>query len=182
MNVKNQEKTAPALPPKPVKLRSGQALGRNGEVLSRNRNYSGGNEYEIPEHLKDPGWSYQWNRMSCRGQVDHTEISAMLDNGWRFVPPERFGGIYAKEDSEYIERDGLVLMERPQTLTDEATAERQRRAEDEYMKQFQKADTDMALPEGYKAERRRVRKEARERVDPSLRPAYGAVAIPGDDE
>jgi hypothetical protein len=181
MNAKTQDKAASTHQAKPMKLRSGEVLGRNGEVLSRRRNYSD-DQFEIPHHLKEAGWSYQWNRMSCRGQVDGPEISRMLDNGWRFVPPDRFGGLYATQDAEYIERDGLVLMERPQTLTDEALSEAQRAAEAEYMKQFQKADTDMALPEGYKAERRRIRKEAREKVDPSLRPHYGAAVIPGDDE
>lgn len=181
MAVDTQKKADTQQVAKPPRLRSGEVLGRNGEILRRNRNYSD-DQFEIPSHLKENGWSYQWNRMSCRGQIDDKEISAMLDNGWRFVPPARFGGIFAKSDAEYIERDGLVLMERPQSLTDMALAEGQAKAEAEYMKQFQKADTDMPLPEGFKAERRRVRREKREVVDPSLRPTYGASMIPADDE
>lgn len=186
MSIDTQKPAGKGAPPQqakaPPRLRSGEVMGRNGEVLSRKHNYSD-DQFEIPSHLREDGWSYQWNRMSCRGQIDGPEISRMMENGWRFVPPHRLGGFFAKSDSEYVERDGLVLMERPQVLTDEAKADAQRAADDQYMRQFDRADTDMQLPEHFKAEKRRIRKEARERVDPSWKPKYSAASvIPGDDE
>lgn len=168
---------------KPIKLQPGEVLGRDGEILRRNRNFNA-NQFDIPEHIKEPGWSYQWNAASVYGAPNPAEINRMLDNGWRFVSASnpRFKSFFgANPNTDRIELDGLVLMERPQSLTDEALQEMRRAADEQYMRQFERADTDMNLPEGYKATRRKIKKGDPEKVDVSLYPERRS-RIPGDDD
>lgn len=170
-------------PIKPIKLKPGEVLGRDGEILRRNRNFSA-NQFELPDHIKEPGWSYQWNTASVYGQPNPAEINRMLDNGWRFVSASnpRFKSFFgADATTDRIELDGLVLMERPQTLTNEALSEMRKAADDQYMRQFERADTDMNLPEGYKATRRKIKKGDPEKVDPDLYPERRA-RIPDDND
>lgn len=100
-------------------------MGRDGEVLGRRRSIAGfRNHFDVPEHLKQPGWSYQWNRASCYGKPDPANMNSMHENGWRAVADQSIRTHYAVPKSEErIEFDGLVLCERPQQLTDEALVE-----------------------------------------------------------
>jgi hypothetical protein len=148
------------------KLQRGEVIGRDGEVLRRNRQFE--DQYKIPEHIKEKGWSYQWNRHSVYGKEDVADMAAMMDNGWRPVPPSRLG--LGSETGDCVIRGGLILMERPQSLTDEATAEDNKRAATQYVRSFQQTDTDVRLPDGMKDVYFQMRREKRERVDPSLQP------------
>jgi hypothetical protein len=166
------------------KLRPGEAVGRNGEVLRRNKNYDS-DPFFIPEHLMEDGYTYQWNRASCYGKSD-AELIRMMDNGWRYVPLEsRIGkaiGNDGDKHNNYLERDGLVLMERPSSLTQEAIDERQKIAEAAVMAQYDRSP-DMPLPPGFANAKREARKLAREVADPALKPSYKARMqhLPIDD-
>jgi hypothetical protein len=96
--------------------------GRDGEVLRRTQ-HSLGDPYLVPEELKEPGWSYQWITQSVTG---NTEIVAQQNsmfyaNSWRPVPAdrqgfrERFG-----QTGPRIVIGGMMLVERPEGLTEEA--------------------------------------------------------------
>ena len=71
---------------------------------------------EIPD-----GWTYEWKRKSVLGQEDPSYQVSLERMGWEPVPADRHpsymptGGKYAT-----IERDGMILMERPMELTEEA--------------------------------------------------------------
>lgn len=100
----------------------GGVIGRNGEVLTRtNRSNEQADQFDLPAGFAERGWSYQWVRASCHGKPDPANLTTHYENGWRPVPSERKPGYF--HPTEYkgpIERDGLVLMERPETLTREA--------------------------------------------------------------
>ena len=99
--------------------------GRNGEVLSRTRTYVG-DIFEIPEHLKQPGWSLQWNAVSIAGnsEIILDQNHMMHQNGWRPVPAERYAGtLVPKGATGPIIRGQQMLMERPESLTKEAQFE-----------------------------------------------------------
>lgn len=74
------------------------------------------NPAEIPD-----GWSYEWKRKTIAGQEDPAYQVALARMGWEPVPADRHpsmmptGGRYA-----VIERKGMILMERPLELSEEA--------------------------------------------------------------
>lgn len=76
----------------------------------------------IPE-----GWDYEWKRKSVLGAEDPSYEVQVARGGWEPVPPDRHPGFMPKGfKGESIERDGLVLMERPKEIT-EAVREADRR-------------------------------------------------------
>jgi hypothetical protein len=102
-----------------------QAVGRNGEVLTRQRTQTG-DIFEIPRNLIPEGWDYQWCAVSVTG---NTEILLdqnlmMAENGWRPVPAERYPGRFMPVGHKgSIVRGGQMLMERPLVLSEEARAD-----------------------------------------------------------
>ena len=63
-----------------------------------------------------PGMSWEWKRESCFGQPDPDHMTALKENHWEEVDASRYPGLNTK-------KPGLVLMQRPQYLTDDARAE-----------------------------------------------------------
>ncbi len=106
-------------------LRTGEILGRNGEVLARS--HKGGiDPYENPNVHAPEGWVYQWNTVSVYNNQDVVadQMNQMYGNGWRPVPAEKHPGIFTPIGATgAIIRGGMRLEERPETLDDEARAE-----------------------------------------------------------
>ncbi|HEY6861681.1 MAG TPA: hypothetical protein VI358_18090 [Pseudolabrys sp.] len=101
------------------------ALDREGNPVSRQRDNTI-DQFYVPEHLKEPGWDYQWNVKSVLGQESMKDIIRDAENGWTAVPSDRqgFDGRFMPKGWKgAIERDGLVLCERPMALTEEARRE-----------------------------------------------------------
>ena len=144
------------------KLRPGEVLGRDGTIKRRNKDLE--DPYNVPEHLKEPGWSYQWNRMTCFNSMDQMEISRMMNNGWEYVSPtSRLGEIYGVNDAGHIEIGGLVLMERRQELTDEAIEETRMKTAELYGALMDKS-SDLAVPKGYESRGKIVKRTGREAI------------------
>lgn len=71
---------------------------------------------EIPE-----GWTYEWKRKLVMGQPDPAYEVELMRRGWEPVPLERHPHMMpAGKGYNTIERDGMILMERPKELTDES--------------------------------------------------------------
>jgi hypothetical protein len=164
-----------------VRLKPGQALGRDGEIITRNKNFE--DPYNIPEAFKEPGWSYQWNRLSAYNEPDPVEINRMMDNGWRYVKPDtRLGRMYTSpgHNKDFIEIGGLVLMERPQSLTDEAIEEQRMKTAEQYDNLMGKS-TDLIVPDGFKKGKKVTRGE-REVLSSDMRPTLNPrTDVPDDD-
>ena len=60
--------------------------------------------------------TYEWKAESVNGKPDPLHINDLMDNHWTPVPESRHPGVV-------VRRDGLILMERPAYLTDEANEE-----------------------------------------------------------
>lgn len=69
------------------------------------------------------GFDYQWKRRTIYNQEDPSYQVELIRNGWEPVPLDRHPEMMPKGwSAKTIEIDGLVLMERPMVLTDEARA------------------------------------------------------------
>lgn len=76
-----------------------------------------------------PGWDYQWKRRTIYNQEDPAYQVELARNGWEPVPLSRHPDMMPKGwTSATIEVEGLVLMERPMVLTQEARLRESRAA------------------------------------------------------
>jgi hypothetical protein len=98
-----------------------------GEEVRRERKRKGGgavDKFYVPQSMIPDGWTYEWKRASTINAPDAAYTVELLENGWTNVPAGRHKQFMPPGyTGETIERDGLVLMERPVYLTDEARAE-----------------------------------------------------------
>lgn len=133
-------------------LLPGEYRGRDGEILRRPATKFGANPFDVPDDVKEDGWSYQWVRYSCYGNTDYSELSTMKRAGWREVHPDALNGYFREETpsgQNHILKEGLVLVERPEGMTRDAIAENERIANETYARQMHtRYDPDAPLPEG----------------------------------
>lgn len=75
------------------------------------------NFYVDPNIIPD-GWSYEWKTRTVLGKEDPAYQVALARTGWEPVPADRHP-VYMPKDyaGKTIERDGMVLMERPLEIT-----------------------------------------------------------------
>lgn len=78
---------------------------------------------EAPE-----GMTYEWKRISVYGASDPSYEVLMRDQGWEPVDASRHPEMVSGNARGPIVRDGLMLMERPVELTEEARAEERQSA------------------------------------------------------
>ena len=140
----------------------------------------------MPEHLKDPGWSYQWIASRVYNRPNHGEMREMHSNGWRPVKPHQLGGYFERyaEGNDFIEVDGMLLVERPEAMT-EAAKEREKRAADaQFGRHLKRVDSDVVLPRGFDfdASNTTFRRGSREEVPSDLKPRSRAQVTPAADE
>lgn len=88
------------------------------------------NPFFIDPKVIPPGVTYEYKRHTTLGQVDEDHLIAMREMGWTPVPAKRhphmtFEGGSAKG---HILKRGMILMERPVQLTQEARMEDNQRA------------------------------------------------------
>lgn len=92
----------------------------------RRRRGGGGqdNPFELPTEQIPDGSSYEWKRWSNVGAQDPFYIASMRDQGWEPVDPKRHPNwVPPGYNDPYILKGGMILMERPIELTNEAKAE-----------------------------------------------------------
>ncbi len=86
-----------------------------------------GSPFDIPKDEIPEGSSYEWKRYSVSGLTgDHDPfyLASMRRQGWEPVDPRRHPDwVPPGYDKPYILRDGLILMERPMELTNQARQE-----------------------------------------------------------
>ena len=84
--------------------------------------------YIDPNDIPD-GWDYEWKARFVMNQEQATHILALRRAGWEEVPTSRHPSYMPmNSDAPYIERKGMVLMERPKEITDDARARELRKA------------------------------------------------------
>jgi hypothetical protein len=107
-------------------MRDDNPLERARRRAAELRQHGAVNEDFIDEFYVNPndipdGWSYEWKRKSVLGQEDPGYNVAIARAGWEPVPAARHPSYMpAGMSSGVIERKGMVLMERPKEITDDA--------------------------------------------------------------
>lgn len=84
--------------------------------------------YVNPSEIPD-GWAYEWKRKTIANMEDPAYEVSLARMGWEPVPAHRHPSMMPLNGShQTIERKGMILMERPMELTEEARAIELRRA------------------------------------------------------
>lgn len=140
------------------------------------RGHLGGLDEGTDEFYVDPstipdGWSYEWKRRLLLGAEDPSHNVALYRMGWEPVPSSRHPEMMPRDwRGTTIERKGMILMERPTELVDEARQLERRKAVNQVRdKEAQIAGT----PDGTL-----TRDHAQAR--PNIKKGYEPIPIPKD--
>lgn len=141
------------------------------------RGHLGGLEEGTDDFYIDPGmvpdgWTYEWKRHLLLGAEDPSYNVALARAGWEAVPVTRDKDHRAMMpmnwSGAHIERKGMILMERPTEIVDEARRIQDRAARAQVRaKEAQLAGT----PDG-------TLTRDHERVRPSIKKAWTAMPVP----
>jgi len=133
----------------------------------------GTDEFYIDPRDIPPGWSYEWKRKVVMGKEDPAYQVHLARMGWEPVPASRHPS-YMPEGTSVatIERKGMILMERPSELSEEARAIEQRRARNQVK---QKESQLNSAPEGTM---QRTRSDGTALT--SIKKSYEAIPVPND--
>lgn len=116
-------------PPMAKEEKPRDAAARAAELRGHSDTDAGTDEFFVEPGIIPIGWSYEWKMHTVLGAEDPAHQVALARKGWEVVPSSRHpemmplgytGGI--------IVRKGMVLMERPLVITEEARAVESRRA------------------------------------------------------
>lgn len=110
------------------------AVGRDGQPIWRHNAANGPSvdKYAIPPDMIPPGWVYQWKRATLLNEEQHQYMGQLRAAGWTPVMAEAHPGMYMPLGHKGpIMVDGLMLMETPEELWQEAVNDEKRRAADE---------------------------------------------------
>jgi hypothetical protein len=129
--------------------------------------------FAIDTSIVPEGWTYEWKRKTIYNQEDPAYQIRLADGGWTPVPANRnarHAALMPTGNYATIERDGMILMERPKELTDEARDIELRRARNQVRsKEAQLSST----PDGTM-----TRDDSR--VRPTVKKSYEAMPIPNE--
>jgi hypothetical protein len=131
----------------------------------------GTDEFYVDLTCVPDGWTYEWKRLSLLGAEDPTYTVHLARMGWEPVPssrhPEMMPSGWARGT---IERKGLILMERPSEVVDEARRLQDRAARDQVRaKEAQLSGT----PDG-------TLTRDHEKVRPAIKKSFEAMPVPKD--
>lgn len=132
----------------------------------------GTDKYAIPENIIPEYWTYEWKRRLTLGKLDPAYEQALAQTGWKDVPAARHPEMMPiGQDQGWIERDGLVLMERPQQITDQIIARDQRLAREQVRhKEAQLSGT----PDGH------FSRTEDKRTAPNIKKSFERMPVPDD--
>ena len=132
----------------------------------------GVDEFYIPPEMVPEGWSYEWKRRTVLNQEDPAYQVALARKGWEPVPLNRHPEMMPPGwDEKVISRKGLVLMERPASITEEAQSIEKKRAR---MQMQQKEAQLRSAPDGqFDRNHSQVR--------PRIKKGYEPIQIPDEE-
>jgi hypothetical protein len=118
------------------------------------------------------GWDYQWKRRTVYNQEDPAYAVNLARTGWTSVPASRHPTMMPVGwKGETIERDGMVLMERPAIVTDRFREGDLRRAKAQVRHKEEQLG---AAPQG------QFPRDAHPNVRPKIGKSYESIPIPAN--
>ena len=146
------------------------AARRAAEIRGQFENVDEGvDEFRTP-HAPD-GWTYEWKRRTLLGQEDPAYQVELARMGWEPVSTNRHPEMMPMQGSHpVIERKGMVLMQRPAVISDEARATELRKARNQVRVKEQQlnAAPDGTLTRDHPSARAQIKK------------GYSPIEVPGD--
>jgi len=120
----------PSVRPQPVaKEQPRDAAARAAELRNHSDTDSGSDEFFVEPGIIPDGWSYEWKMRTVLGAEDPAHQVALQRKGWEMVPASRHPEMMPLGyTGTMIIRKGMVLMERPLVITQEARDIENRRA------------------------------------------------------
>jgi hypothetical protein len=121
-------------PPEPITTREEDSLTRAKRRAQELRDHLGDMDEGEDEFYIDPkvipdGWSYEWKRKEVLGQKNSSYDVSLRRRGWEEVPASRHPDMMPDDYTDGpIIRKGMILMERPLEITEEAKAIELRKA------------------------------------------------------
>lgn len=89
----------------------------------------GDDPFYIDPRIVPDGWSYEYKRHQVFGKEDASYQVSLMRQGWEPVPARRHAELMPMGNAGMtIERDGMILMERPLEVTQAAQAREYRKA------------------------------------------------------
>ena len=144
------------------------AARRAAEIRSNQVEDDGVDEFKLPR--APDGWTYEWKTKSVMGAINHAHLTELRRQGWEEVPTSRhpeempLGG-----HDPIIERKGMILMQRPTVIVEEARAIQIAKARNQVrFKEEQLSGT----PEGGLGHRNH------DQVKPRISKGYEPLAVP----
>lgn len=123
---RNSERTPERIPPA-VAMREPEHGPEHHDVRERRRlrrSQEVQDELYIPVEEIPEGTTYEWKRFSVHGQEDPFYLARMREQGWEPVDPRLHPNwLPPGYDKPSIIKGGMILMERPAELTQEARRE-----------------------------------------------------------
>lgn len=124
--------------------------------------------FHVDQDKIPKGWSYEWKRVTYNGKEDRGHQINLMENHWRPVPSSRHPELSQEEGDQPIMKDGQMLMERPQYLTDEAHEEDFNRSQQQIGNQLQRLEQIDGLGKGMEQTPSQIERSY-ERVTPQQR-------------
>lgn len=141
--------------------------------LTRNKRMDRSDRFRIDKAMIPPGVSYEWKREITYGMHDPVHMIGLRENHWSPVPASRHPELVGPGvDSGPVRRDGMILMERPAYLTNEARREDYQEA----LNQVRGQEANIQRDE----EGQFPREHPRARAHSGIKKTYGPVEIPED--
>ena len=89
----------------------------------------GTDKFYVPQSIIPDGWTYEWKTLTVLNAENPAHQVELARRGWEAVPASRHPEMMPHGwTGKTILRDGMILMERPKEITDEALSIRYRRA------------------------------------------------------
>lgn len=111
--------------------------------------------FVIPDHLKKPGWDYEFKTRRVLGEpVSPTQVALERGQGWRPVPARDMAELLPPDyDKSVVELNGMIMVMRPKRLSREAHREMYEKAERQKQDKLKQAltgpaDQDSRMPFG----------------------------------
>ena len=132
-------KRGPGRPPRAEMrpdVRDDDPRARAAKRAAEIREHLGGMDEGTDKFFIDPkdvpdGWSYEWKMKTVLGAENPAYQVNLARRGWEAVPASRHPSYMPEGSKGVIERDGMILMERPLELTDESRRHEYKKARDQ---------------------------------------------------